>query len=490
MSRTQPGLLAAFYGDDFTGSVDALLQFTRCGLRGRLFVGLPGQAELRDAASSCDVVGVAGIARSLPTEAMAAELEPVLEQLAALHPRVVQYKACSTADSSPRIGSLGRVIELGRAIVSPGTVPVLLAQPDFGRYTVFGHHFASEDGTVYRLDRQPTMSAHPSTPMNESDLAVHLGAQTDLPITSLPFTAYGSDEEIVCRLADSDAAAVVLDALSDDQLKLLGRAILRLPDPVFAVGSGGLSRAIASAAARRRGGPAGSGAERTGPAVESTGTGVGQADSGSGQTGAVAVDRAGPQRPDLHRPDPHQPGPFQPGPHRPGPALAVSGSRSARTRLQLEAAREAGWAVLPLPVGPAIVPGGPLDDPTEATAARVAELLASGRSVALSAHDADLSGLDPAEALPAIAAAGAGVVAAAVEQGATGRVIVCGGDTSSRLTRLLGVRSLSIAANPWDNVVLLTAHAPGSAIDGIELLLKGGQVGAEDLFERVRALGG
>ena len=66
---------------------------------------------------------------------------------------------------------------------------------------------------------------------------------------------------------------------------------------------------------------------------------------------------------------------------------------------------------------------------------------------------------------------------------------MCGGDTSSRVTRLLGVESLSIAANPEGNVVLLAAHAADPAIDGLELLLKGGQVGAVDLFDGIRALG-
>jgi uncharacterized protein YgbK (DUF1537 family) len=121
---------------------------------------------------------------------------------------------------------------------------------------------------------------------------------------------------------------------------------------------------------------------------------------------------------------------------------------------------------------------------------RIVELLASGVNVALSTHDVDFDGIPSGEVLPAIASAAAGVVSTAVANGATERVIVCGGDTSSRVTRLLGVRSLSIAANPWSNVVLLTAHASGSPIDGVELLLKGGQVGGDDLFERVHALGG
>ena len=46
--------------------------------RGRLFVGLPDAAALARAADGCDVVGIAGIARSLPTAELDAEVRPVL----------------------------------------------------------------------------------------------------------------------------------------------------------------------------------------------------------------------------------------------------------------------------------------------------------------------------------------------------------------------------------------------------------------------------
>ena len=58
------------------------------------------------------------------------------------------------------------------------------------------------------------------------------------------------------------------------------------------------------------------------------------------------------------------------------------------------------------------------------------------------------------------------------------------------ITRLLGIESVSIAANPWDNIVLLRVHAGAGSVDGLELVLKGGQVGSDDLFERLRALDG
>ncbi|WP_243061705.1 four-carbon acid sugar kinase family protein [Humibacter sp. RRB41] len=414
----------AFYGDDFTGSVDALLQFSRRGWKARLFVGLPSQRLLDEAAASSDAVGIAGIARSLPTHALDHELTPVFEALAALQPRVLQYKACSTADSSPKIGSLGRVIELGRRAVPTHTVPVLFAQPDFGRYTAFGHHFAAENGVVYRLDRQPTMSTHPSTPMDESDLAVHLGRQTELPIAGIPFTAYATATAIADHIRHTDAAAVVLDAIDDTQLTMIGEALLQLPEPLFALGSGGLSHAIAAAW----------------PA---------------------------------------------PGDVRPqtaiagGPILAVSGSRSAQTRRQVQAAADAGWLVRPLPTSAWPVPG---------VLADVTSALQSGRSVVLASDGVETAATGETITLESIAARAAEFVSAAANSGASRRIVVCGGDTSSRVTSLLGVDSLSIAANPWANIVVLHAHSSDQAMDGLELVLKGGQVGDDDFLLRLEAL--
>lgn len=242
--RCVSDLRVAFYGDDFTGSVDVLLQFARRGWTGRLFTALPDAATLARAAAEADVVGVAGIARSLPPAEMEAELRPALTALAGLHPHIVQYKACSTADSSPVVGSLGRVLEIGREVLGPRAVPMLFAQPDFGRFTVFGQHFAAEGGVVHRLDRQPTMSTHPSTPMTESDLAVHLSRQTVLPLASVPLPALAG---LADRLGDAPEAGLVLDALTDDDLATVGWALLAQPAPVFAIGSGGLSHGIAAA---------------------------------------------------------------------------------------------------------------------------------------------------------------------------------------------------------------------------------------------------
>src|SRR5688500_9899495 len=116
--------LVGFYGDDFTGSVDALLQYRRTGLDGVLLTDPEHVGRISDRA----VIGLAGISRSLPADELAAEVAPALTRLRELAPRVVQYKACSTVDSSPEVGSLGRVIEIARQLFPTLPVPMIFAQ--------------------------------------------------------------------------------------------------------------------------------------------------------------------------------------------------------------------------------------------------------------------------------------------------------------------------------------------------------------------------
>ena len=166
-----------FYGDDFTGASDNAAQYARHGLRTRLFFTLPTQQVLEQAALECDVIGVAGTARSLNVQGMTQELLPVLQAFAKLCVPLFQYKCCSTFDSSLVTGSLGHAIELMRQVWPTCFVPVHAAAPEFGRYTVFGHHFARAGQQIYRLDQHPVMSVHPVTPMHESKLSAVLREQ-------------------------------------------------------------------------------------------------------------------------------------------------------------------------------------------------------------------------------------------------------------------------------------------------------------------------
>lgn len=78
------------------------------------------------------------------------------------------------------------------------------------------------------------------------------------------------------------------------------------------------------------------------------------------------------------------------------------------------------------------------------------------------------------------------MAAARLQAAPSTRVLLCGGDTSGTVLRRLGVASLSITSRPWGNVVLCQTRAPAHLYDGAEVVLKGGQMGHEDLFEDVR----
>ena len=65
------------------------------------------------------------------------------------------------------------------------------------------------------------------------------------------------------------------------------------------------------------------------------------------------------------------------------------------------------------------------------------------------------------------------------------RVGIAGGDTSSHVVQALGLWGLSYQTTMSPGVTLSRAHSENPALDGLELMLKGGQMGAVDLFNRL-----
>jgi 3-oxoisoapionate kinase len=66
------------------------------------------------------------------------------------------------------------------------------------------------------------------------------------------------------------------------------------------------------------------------------------------------------------------------------------------------------------------------------------------------------------------------------------RVLIAGGDTATHAVQQLQLDALTFVAALVPGVPLCRAHANGSALDGLELALKGGQIGPEDFFVEVR----
>ena len=171
--------LIAFYGDDFTGSTDALECLAASGLRAVLFTDVPSPERLARF-EGLQAMGIAGNSRSLTPEEMEGVIPDALDALRRSGAPVLHYKVCSTFDSSPKIGSFGRVMDIAKRVLRSGTIPIVVGAPKLARYSMFGTLFARHnvDGTVHRIDRHPTMSVHPTTPMGEADMRRHIGAQT------------------------------------------------------------------------------------------------------------------------------------------------------------------------------------------------------------------------------------------------------------------------------------------------------------------------
>jgi uncharacterized protein YgbK (DUF1537 family) len=244
--------LISFYGDDFTGSTDAMESLARRGIRTVLFTAPPSSDHLSRHGNP-RAFGVAGMTRSMPPDQMERTLRPAFQAMRKTGAAIVHYKVCSTFDSSPTIGSIGRAINVGIDVFASAIVPVVVGAPALGRYCVFGNLFArcGAESEAFRLDRHPSMSRHPTTPMDEADLRVHLAKQTDHPIGLIDIlTLEDGDVAEECRRLAADGARVVLiDALHERDLARIGQFLeleSRQESPLFVVGSSAVEAALAS----------------------------------------------------------------------------------------------------------------------------------------------------------------------------------------------------------------------------------------------------
>jgi uncharacterized protein YgbK (DUF1537 family) len=443
------GPLVAFYGDDFTGSSAAMEVLAFAGLETVLFLSAPSAARL-SAFAGARAIGIAGVARSQPPAWMDRELPPAFRLLASLQAPIAHYKVCSTFDSAPHVGSIGRAAEIGRDIFSGGWTPMVVADPGMGRYQSFGHLFAAAGGRSYRLDRHPTMARHPVTPMDEADLGRHLVRQTALPVGLVDFVAMkrGEGEAALDRAVAEGAAIVSLDVLDAETLAEAGRLIWERGErPVFAVGSQGVEAALV---AHWRGAgllPPEPPAARCAP-VERIAVVSGSVSPATAGQIAHALDHG-----------------FA-GIRLDAPRLADDAASAREIGRAVDAARRAlGEGRSPLVYSAT----GP-DDPAVAT---YREAVAA-------------AGLDPVLASERLGA-GLGRILREIVLGAgLTRAVIAGGDTSGHAALQLGIDALTALAPLDPGAPLCRAHGADTALDGLELALKGGQVGRPDFFSAVR----
>lgn len=425
-------LLYTFYGDDFTGSTDVLEALASNGVEAVLFLAAPTPQQLADF-SGAKAIGVAGSSRSQTPAWMEEHLPAAFRALERLHAPVTHYKTCSTFDSAPHIGNIGCALDLGREVFAGRYVPIIVAAPHLGRYVLFANLFAEAGGEIYRIDRHPTMRNHPVTPMHEADLRRHLAAQTATRVESVDMRAFAEDQlqQALDDQLNAGAEAVLFDGLDEATAAQTGRLLWSEAErgPMFAVGSSGLTYALIHEW-RRRG----------------------------------LVEPA-----DDHLPIAAA-----------KPIVVLSGSCSPVTAGQIDWALTNGFAGVALDA--AAMGANNSATLMERYLRQAREALARNRSVVLYSALGERSAETQGELLSTRMGT---LLRELIISTGVRRIAIAGGDTSSHAVAQLGIHALTFAGPLQPGAPLCRAHADDAALDGLELVLKGGQIGSPDFFGQV-----
>lgn len=455
MSERDDGIRApilTFYGDDFTGSTDALEAVAMAGVPAKLFLEPPSRADLARHPGIA-AVGVAGTSRSETPAWMDAHLPAIFEKLKALGAPITHYKTCSTFDSAPDVGNIGRAAEIGGRIFGTSVLCVV-GVVRHKRYVVFANLFAagsiSGAQEIFRIDRHPTMSRHPVTPMAEADLRRHLAAQTQATIAGFDFREMLAVEssQALAELTER-AEIVVLDTFDAATQRATGRLLAEhaARRPAFVIGSSGVEYALADHL-----------------------TAAGRLPLAAPPTARGPVDRL----------------------------IAVCGSCSPVTDGQIAWAEANGFAVIPLDTVAFVENDGPalrqtvVGDIRRALADHAGVVLHTARGAAdprLAPTRAALErrGLGNFDSSFVLGSGLGRVVRDAVAATGLTRVVLAGGDSSSHAVSAMGVETLEVAGPLVPGAPLCRIRSDDVAVDGLEISLKGGQVGGPDYFARVMA---
>lgn len=409
--------------DDMTGAADVALMLSKSGLRAIQTIGAPDRASLPDA----DAVVVALKTRTAPASDAVAQSRAALAILREAGARQIQFKYCSTFDSTPS-GNIGPVADALLDDLGAHIALVCPAFPANGRTIYQGRLFVGD----LPLDESP-MKDHPLTPMRDASLVRLMAGQTSRPVGLLPHSTVARGPDAVraalARLSADGVRYAVADAIADSDLLILGRAAA---DAALVTGGSGIAHGLAD-----------------------------NFRDGAPQSG-----------PPFAAPD--------------GRMAIIAGSCSAATRGQVKAALDAGLAARALDVR-ALLEGRL--DPADLAAWALAQAPAQPILIYSSADPAEVAATQAAfgrdRAGAAVEEALADIAARLVAGGAR-RLIVAGGETSGAVVQRLGVRALEIGPEiapgvPWTRSI---------GEPDLALALKSGNFGQPDFFVSAwRALG-
>ncbi|MEV5886890.1 3-oxo-tetronate kinase [Streptomyces sp. NPDC052020] len=405
--------------DDFTGGTDVAAAFRRAGLRTALVFGTPDDTTALPA--DCDAAVIALKSRSTPADEAVADSLAAQRWLWSKGAAQVYFKYCSTFDSTPQ-GNIGPVTDALMDAAGAGVTLHCPASPPNGRTVYQGHLFVHD-----QLLSDSPLRHHPLNPMTDSALVRLLSAQTRHQVALIDWTTVRRGVEAVRDAVvahqQSGVRHIIADALTDEDLAVLGAATLELP---VVAGAAGLAE------------------------------GLGHAYPAAGTAAAEAWPRD-------------------------GRAAVLAGSCSARTLEQIAQFYAAGLPSLHLDV---LAAAAGRDVTGEALAWYDGQdtdlpvlIYASASPEELAAVQAQLGVAEAATQVEELL----GTLATHLVERGVRRLLVAGGETSGAVTTALGIRAVLVGEEadpgvPW-------TYATTKSGD-LALMLKSGNFGAPDLFTR------
>lgn len=452
-------MLLTYYGDDFTGSADVLEALALNGVPAALFLKVPTAQELSAFRLKSDMFngdrtlaafGVAGVSRTMNPVQMRKKLPDIFGKISRIPTRFFHYKICSTFDSSPGIGSIGYAMEIALQAFPTTWIPLLVGAPDLNRFCLFGNLFARADGVTYRLDRHPTMSKHPVTPMSESDLRLHLGQQTDrevklVDLFALEATIAEREKLVVNASRQEEPPIVLFDVLHEKHLHAIGDVIERFgrSERQLIVGSSGVEHALSSFF-----------------------DGAGKKKLDGGNLSAGKAERI----------------------------IVVTGSCSPITKKQIEWAVENGFTGLRMDARRLMNPQT-RDEEYASVISKAMKLLQKSKKLilfsALGPDDpsitetkavlAQLNGTEPVT----LGVLQGRILKSLLKKYSRTRIVISGGDTAGQVASELDIYALEFLVPIAPGSPLCLAHSKNPVYDGVEIAFKGGQNGNERYFDYI-----
>jgi len=453
-------IFLSYYGDDSTGSTDVMESLALNGIPTALFLQAPDPTEVADFRLKGGVgtyydtdrlkaFGVAGVSRSMSKKEMDKELPKIFEKISKIPSDFFQLKVCSTFDSSPEIGNIGYTAEIALEYFPSDTIPLIVGAPFLNRFVIFGNLFARVGEKTFRLDRHPTMSKHPITPMNESDLQLHLGNQTDKLIQLMDAFAiddeYGDFMMFYKNLKKNKDSYILFDTISIEHMERIGQLLIKAKDrnTQFFVGASGANWALAMYLQ---------------------------------ETGKISkpVELLKPGKADK--------------------MMVLAGSCAPGTSNQIKYMEQKGHKGIRLNTVNLI--SMDRESEIELVSSTAIKAISRGKVpliyTALGPYDAAISETRMEMSQKGITnyaevlAGSQGTIAARViEKVGKTRIAVAGGDTSGYVSRTLGINALELLAPMAPGSPLCIAHSGNKKFDGLEIALKGGQNGNEKYFESI-----